>query len=57
LSDQSARDPEVVVLRRLVAKLCIGLLVCGMATGLAVALTDPTASVSGRAATAGTLNR
>jgi hypothetical protein len=57
LSDQSARDPEVVVLRRLVAKLCIGLLVCGMATGLAVALTDPTASVSGRAATAKTLNQ
>jgi hypothetical protein len=46
-----------VVLRRLVAKLCIALVVCAMAAGLAVGLTDPTASVSGRAATAGTLSR
>ena len=45
------------MLRRVVAKLCIGLTVCALATGLAVGLTDPSASVSGRAATAGTLNR
>ena len=43
--------------RRLVAKLCIGLAVSVMAAGLMVGLTDPSASVSGRAATAGTLSR
>lgn len=52
-----AQGVEVVVLRRLVAKLCLGLVICAMIAGLVVGLTDPTASVSGRAATAGTLNR
>ena len=53
----NSQDAEVVVLRRLVAKLSIWLVVCAMAAGVAVGLTDPTASESGRAATAGTLSR
>jgi hypothetical protein len=45
------------VSRRLVAKLCIALAVSAMAASLMVGLTDPKAAMSGRAATAGTLNR
>jgi hypothetical protein len=45
------------VLRHLVAKLSVGLVVCAITVGLVVGLTDPRAGVSGRAATAGTLNR